>query len=283
MDGSDARPSRRGFAVGVLGGAGATLILAACRPLAGPDRAGPRDTGPPDDTDADDAADTWASGGTAAMQGGYPDPFADEALTACALTCATTEGPCYARSVERRDISEGFPGLPVRLAIRVVDEACAPVAGAVVDLWHASADGLYSGDDAVPFCTRNDPVAKANRFFRGYQTTDASGRADFDTVVPGWYPGRAVHYHFTIRRGDTAFVTGQLVFDDTLIARIFDAHPDYAARGRPDTWNVDDGIVRDAIPELTLATARMEDGALLAWKTIVIGSEPAAEPCHVGP
>ena len=58
--------------------------------------------------DAATAADggAWASGGTAAITGNYPDPFAAGIGTTCDLTCSATLGPCYVPTVTRKDISE---------------------------------------------------------------------------------------------------------------------------------------------------------------------------------
>jgi len=40
---------------------------------------------------------------------------------------------------------EGRPGLPLRLAITVLDiRSCLPIPNAVVDLWHCDSVGLYS-------------------------------------------------------------------------------------------------------------------------------------------
>jgi protocatechuate 3,4-dioxygenase beta subunit len=270
--------SRRAFAVHTLGLAGAATFAAACRPL-GPLLAS---TGGAPDVPADTDPDAWATGGTASMSGDYPDPFTDAAATTCALTCAMTRGPCDAATIERRDVSEGYPGLPVRLALRVVDTACRPVAGAAVDIWHTSTAGLYSGDDTAQMCTRGDADAESHRFFRGVQTTDAAGRVDFDTIVPGWYHRRAVHIHFRVRRGAEDYVVSQLVFDDALVQAITTKHPDYAARGAPDTWNVTDSIVQDAVAEASLATTLQPDGALLAWKTIVIRASLDEPLCDHG-
>lgn len=176
----------------------------------------------------------WATGGTAAMAASYPDP-PFEALDACPLLCAMTRGPCYAETLERRDVSEGLDGLPVRLVFRVVDPGCAPVVGAVVDLWHAAPGGRYSGDDAELLCTGGDEDALAARWFRGTQTTNAEGVAHFDTCFPGWYPGRTPHFHFEIRRDGREYVVSQLVFEQALVDEIFSAHPAYAHRGLPGT------------------------------------------------
>ncbi len=234
-----------------------------------------------DDTQADAvAAATWATGGTAAMSGGYPDPFTAGLGSSCALACAMTLGPCYAQTVDRQDVSEGHPGLPTRLAFKVVDEGCEPVPGATVDIWHTSPGGLYSGGDANDFCTGGDATERAHRWFRGVRTTDADGRADFDTCFPGWYPGRTIHVHFTVRHEGQSYVTSQLFFPDALCDEIIATQPLYDARGPRDTTNQNDSVIAaSAVDDYTFAWARQPDGALLAWKTVVVRSSLATAPC----
>jgi protocatechuate 3,4-dioxygenase beta subunit len=216
----------------------------------------------------------WASGGTGSMSGDYPDPFTDPLGSSCTLSCGLTLGPCYGETIDRKDISEGYPGLPVRLALLVVDADCQPVVGATVDIWHTGHTGLYSGDDVVAMCTGGDADAEAHRYFRGVQTTDADGRVDFDTCYPGWYPGRAIHIHFTIRQGNRE-ATSQLFFPDALNEEICGTHPDYTNE-IPDTSNATDGIF-DA--SLIVESAQQADGALMAWKVLVLGSAAAAPNC----
>jgi len=218
----------------------------------------------------------WASGGTAGMADDYPDPFTEGLGTTCALTCASTLGPCYAQTIERKDISEGYPGLPVRLAFLVVDESCTPVAGAAVDIWHTSIQGLYSGDDAASMCTGDDEDATSHRFFRGVQSTDDEGRVDFDTCFPGWYSSRTVHIHFTVRVGGQEYVTSQLFFPQALVAEIFSTHGSYTEFGQPDTTNATDGIYS---ADGELETAQMADGAMLAWKVLVLRSSLSDPIC----
>ena len=55
-----------------------------------------------------------------------------------------------------------------------------------------------SGTATRSACTRASQ-GNAGDFLRGFQRTDANGRASFTTVYPGWYQGRAVHIHFKIR------------------------------------------------------------------------------------
>jgi protocatechuate 3,4-dioxygenase beta subunit len=227
------------------------------------------------------SAGAWATGGTKVMTGTYADPFTAGTGTTCELYCQSTLGPCYAKTEERKDISEGHDGLPVRLAFLVVDDACKPIAGASVDIWHCGPEGLYSGDDASDFCTSGDATAKAARWFRGVQTTDADGRVDFDTCFPGWYSGRAIHIHFIIRIGDTASVTSQLYFEDSLNDDILNTQALYNTRGERDTRNTADNIVdQGQLGDFTLQTRKMTDGALLAWKTLIVRSSTGTSLCE---
>lgn len=174
------------------------------------------------------------------------------ATAGCVVRPAQTEGPYFVdemlnRSDLRKDPADGSsvqPGVPLELAIvvsRWAAGACAPLAGAQVDLWHCDHRGVYSGVRDPDF----DTVGQ--KFLRGYQRTDATGRATFTTIYPGWYPGRTVHIHFKIRspagqRPGFEF-TSQLYFDDTQSDRVFAAEP-YAARGPRSTRNTDDRIFR---------------------------------------
>ncbi|MEM1417507.1 MAG: protocatechuate 3,4-dioxygenase, partial [Myxococcota bacterium] len=166
---------------------------------------------------------------------------------------------------------EGFPGLPLRLALQLLDRDCAPLAGAQLELWHTRNSGLYS-EGPIDFCTLGDADAAAATYFRGAQVADAEGKLAFDTCFPGWYPGRAIHIHFQVFLAGATVATrvSQLFFDAPLIAEIFAEHPDYAPFGQPDTPNAADGIFRGVGAASVLQTQRMSDGAMLASKTIQV-------------
>jgi len=68
------------------------------------------------------------------------------------------------------------PGLSVR--VRVEDGRGRPVAGAEVDVWHSSPEGLYENQDP----------AQADMNLRGRFRTDAEGRFAFTSVKPAGYP-----------------------------------------------------------------------------------------------
>src|SRR5579863_7025131 len=70
------------------------------------------------------------------------------------------------------------PGNPLIVTARVVDRSGAPIAGAEVDVWHASPIGLYENQDPE----------QAEMNLRGKFTTDADGRFWYHTVKMVGYP-----------------------------------------------------------------------------------------------
>jgi protocatechuate 3,4-dioxygenase beta subunit len=175
------------------------------------------------------------------------------AIPACVVRPEQTEGPYFIdeqlnRSDIRSDPSDRSvkPGVPLRLAFRVSrieGRSCKPLSGAVVDIWHCDALGAYSDvrDINAGFDTRG------KKFLRGYQVTDASGIAEFLTIYPGWYEGRAVHIHFKIRtdpgsRNAHEFVS-QLYFDESVTDKVHKQAP-YNGKGRRTTSNDADFIFR---------------------------------------
>jgi protocatechuate 3,4-dioxygenase beta subunit len=180
-------------------------------------------------------------------------------LPGCVVRPEQTEGPYFVderlnRSDIRADPSDGLvkPGIPLRLAFRVsqITNSCAPLPGATVDIWHCDALGVYSDVSDPNFNT------KGKEFLRGYQVTDAGGTAQFTTIYPGWYQGRAVHIHFKIRMGASAagsahVFTSQLYFDDALTDRVHAVAP-YASKGSRTTRNAADGIFQSGGSQLLL-------------------------------
>jgi protocatechuate 3,4-dioxygenase beta subunit len=120
-------------------------------------------------------------------------------------------------------------------------------------------------------CTNGNSEARASRWFRGIRTADANGRVDFNTCFPGWYSSRTIHIHFTVRANGTEYLTSQLFFDDALNNEIISSQPIYSARGAKDTTNASDNVLRQSgLSDFTFQTQKMDDGAMLAWKAIVI-------------
>ena len=209
------------------------------------------------------------AGGLAALGAGRP-AFA-AASGACVVRPALTEGPYFVDvKLDRSDIRSDpadrtlRPGVPLHLTLRVsrlAAGACAPLAGATVDVWHCDAAGVYSD------VTDRGGSTAGRKFLRGYQTTGADGLVAFTTIYPGAYPGRAVHVHFKVRadagRGRAHEFTSQLFFDDALTDQVH-ARPPYAGAARR-MRNARDGIYRGTGGQLTLAAAPSGGGYAAAF------------------
>ena len=217
----------------------------------------------------------WATGGTAMMADSYPNPFEANTGTMCRLYPAQTLGPCYAEQpMMRQDISDGLDGLPTRVSFLVVGaDGCTPITDATVDIWHSGSQGIYSAYAMGTTCNPGSDDVINDMFCRGVQPVNESGRCDFSTVFPGWYRGRTLHVHFTVRIGGREAVTSQLYFEDDLVDEIL-AQGYYQARGMRDTTNQRDRIFASggATPaQVVMEHAKRPDGVLHLWKVLAIG------------
>lgn len=180
------------------------------------------------------------------------------ALPSCVVAPAMTEGPYFVdENLNRSDIrvntADGkvSEGTPLQLTLRVLQagsDGCTPLQGALVDIWHCDAQGVYSDVTDRSFST------VGQNFLRGQQVTDANGQVAFTTIYPGWYPGRATHIHFKVRSGTSANqtyeFTSQLFFDDAFSEQVFSQAP-YVKSGQR-TLNSQDGIFQGGGNALTL-------------------------------
>jgi protocatechuate 3,4-dioxygenase beta subunit len=114
-------------------------------------------------------------------------------------TPAQTEGPYFTpNSPEKRDFAADAPdGARVTLTGFALDRSCRPLPGALIELWHCDAAGVYDN---------------AGFRLRGHQFADASGLWRFDTIAPGLYPGRTRHFHLKAQARGGRVLTTQLYF-----------------------------------------------------------------------
>jgi len=163
----------------------------------------------------DDSGSTGSSGSVAATPTPTPSATATPTPGATGGTCTAfaseTNGPYPAdgtntsqgstsnvltlSSFQRSDIRSSVgigtaaPGVTTTVTLTMVDvnNACSPLAGYAVYLWHCDAVGDYSLYDQPN-----------ESWLRGVQVTDANGQVTFTTIFPGCYAGRYPHIHFEV-------------------------------------------------------------------------------------
>ncbi|KAJ6450705.1 Intradiol ring-cleavage dioxygenase [Mycena vitilis] len=190
----------------------------------------------------------------------------------CVLTPEVTEGPYYHNVGHpiRQNIAEYQDGLLLLLDIGVIDvETCQPAPNVLVDIWLANATGHYAGHpEPAAHLADEQPQVGGKRsgllsafprtqhtetFLRGAWPTDRNGVAQFTSIFPGYYTGRATHIHtkvfpeWTTHPENGTFTPGRLThvgqffFEDDINMAVDKMHP-YTTnpirdtRGRTRNW-----------------------------------------------
>ncbi len=114
-------------------------------------------------------------------------------------TQAQIEGPYFTPgSPERANLRDaGMAGTPIVLTGYVLSLNCRPMAGVLVDLWHADDGGNYDNEGYR---------------LRGHQFTGPDGTYRFETIVPGFYPGRTRHFQPKFQAPNQPVLTTQFYF-----------------------------------------------------------------------
>lgn len=171
--------------------------------------------------------------------------------TSCTATLEGEEGPYFvddsASGFNRSNILSNLDGsnvqagVPLTLQIYVYDSKndCAAMPNVQVDIWHCSADGVYSAEDVES--------TVGETWLRGYQVTDSNGLATFTTIFPGWYQGRTTHIHLRLRSTYESTDTGgtnttQLFFPQDTIDTINTSISPYSSHGSNPTTNAGDHV-----------------------------------------
>jgi len=190
----------------------------------------------------------------------------------CTLTPEQIEGPFYLDQARiREDISEGKPGVALRLVLHVLEASasCAPIPRAAVDLWQSDALGIYSGYEGAAIAPRHVEPVDDKTFLRGTQLTDRAGGVRFQTIYPGWYLGRTPHVHLKVRVGAKAATT-QLYFPDEVTNAVYARAP-YNRHPNRDTTNATDrflGPITDK--SLVMWTMERDGDGYVAAATIAL-------------
>lgn len=153
-------------------------------------------------------------------------PFpADGSNTAHGTLANVLDNSGIVRGDIRSDIAQGpetnAPGtrLDLTLMLADVNQACAPLAGYALYLWHCDADGRYSIYQT-----------QTHDYLRGVGVADEDGIVKFTTIYPGCYRGRSPHFHFEVYPSlekstdyKNRILTSQLALPDAVCQQVYDA------------------------------------------------------------
>lgn len=186
---------------------------------------GPGDTGPGDTG----LADTADPSGWTCEQGDAPLP------EACDHTPPAGEGPFYLDDVPEGGAMNrrGADHTPMTVDLRILGPDCQPLAGIVVDLWHADETEAYD--------------MTSDHHCRGRLVTGADGTVCFTTIRPPPYGDDMgnylpAHLHLNLLRDGAKVLTTQLYFagdpyltgEPAELVRTVDVAPDGSERVQAD-------------------------------------------------
>ncbi len=191
----------------------------------------------------------------------------------CASTPRATAGPFPTKSpsnVVMTDIRSDRAGveMDIKIIVQNKNDNCAPVRGALVDIWHCDKDGYYSEYGGTGMQSVN---YQKLHFLRGRQTTDARGTASFKSIFPGWYGGRAPHIHVHIydSTGKSLLVT-QIAFPTDVCNTVYTKATQFYTRGLQDTPNDSDFVFSHNWRDLlSTVTGSISDGFVLTDEIVV--------------
>ena len=173
---------------------------------------------------------------------------------------SAAEGPFYLDSLNRKKIYSNERGVDLNIKLRVLDGKCNALKGAVVSIWHADTKGEYSGE-----------FGKNALNFRGFQVSDSKGYVEFETLFPGWYPGRAAHIHVKVNKNGVNLLSTQLYFRDSIVTRTYKSKW-YRARGGADTVTERDGLFNMLNnKDIHVFSDRVRNGVIYVSKSFSVG------------
>ncbi len=149
----------------------------------------------------------------------------------CGPTHRQGEGPYYPEKDLNRDSDltalkpggKKAQGEVILIQGQVLDVACKPLDGALVEIWQAAASGRYNHSD-----DKNKLPLDPDFQYWGRVKTDKDGKYSFLTIIPGHYPldprlvgttpsgprqFRPPHVHFKVRKPGFLSLTTQMYFD----------------------------------------------------------------------
>uniref|UniRef100_A0A0K3C7C1 BY PROTMAP: gi/342321440/gb/EGU13374.1/ ADP-ribose pyrophosphatase [Rhodotorula glutinis ATCC 204091] n=1 Tax=Rhodotorula toruloides TaxID=5286 RepID=A0A0K3C7C1_RHOTO len=215
----------------------------------------------------------------------------------CILAPQLTEGPYYHTEGHpiRQNMAEDQLGLPFYMDVGVIDvNTCEPLENALVDLWHANTTGHYAGHpEQDPELKWEGPATSGPRkgllskyprtndhetFLRAAWPTNKNGLAQFSSIFPGYYTGRATHVHVRIHTAweplangtftsSRMIHTGQFFVPDSLNMQIDKIWP-YNTNPIADKW----GRTRNWVDSLDIYHDAHGNGYNPEFEVLKVGS-----------
>lgn len=189
----------------------------------------------------------------------------------CTLSPSETAGPFPIKTpsdLVRENIIGDRSGVALLITLTIQDQsdACKPLAGVLVDIWHCDAKGDYSEYGGTNMQSTN---YTNNHFLRGRQTTNTNGQASFISIFPGWYNGRAPHIHVEVLTSNAKSIrVTQIAFPKAICDTVY-ATSGY--NGNANTLNANDNVFSNSLEGnmLDSITGNVTDGYTLL-KTITV-------------
>ena len=139
-----------------------------------------------------------------------------------------------------------------------MNNGCAAVSNANVEIWHVDAGGNYSeyGSNA------------AETFLRGIQTTNSDGIVTFTTIYPGGLPGRATHIHLEVTMNGSSIKATRIAFPETVTATVHGSGV-YASHGQNPITNASDKRADSLASELVTPAGDPSGGYSVTFQVAV--------------
>ena len=201
----------------------------------------------------------------------------DEFATSCVVTPAEKEGPFpypggeKNNPLNRVDIRGNRTGILLHHTFTVVNTnaSCAVVPNARIDIWHCDKDGYYSGyANQSGYLGRKSYVGAT--WLRGFQYTDGNGQANFTTIFPGWYVGRATHIHMEVFINNVLKKTMQIAFTDSITRQVYNTRL-YKAHGQNTTNNSGDNVFGNSSADLAKEITNITRDNNILYGSFTIG------------
>lgn len=130
----------------------------------------------------------------------------------CILSPEGEVGPFWAKGeLNREDMVDKEPGVVTCVHAQFIDvNTCEPIPDLWWGVWQANSTGVYSGVQDDSNGNGDDASNLNNTALRGIQHTDEDGIAQFRSVFPGHYSGRATHIHAIGHTNATLLANGTI-------------------------------------------------------------------------